>query len=183
MTWIRVGTRAKSRGVMLDGNALLYWGLALMGLSLLLLVLEVFVPSAGVIGILAALSAIGGIVLLFRHDTGWGLLGVLVVAVAGPAAFMLGLKAFPWTPVGRALIAQEDEQTAERRALAELATIDRRRSLLGATGVALGDLHPVGEVEIDGQTHQALSEHEWIDAGARVVVTDASGLDLRVRRA
>ncbi|HHN77676.1 MAG TPA: nodulation protein NfeD, partial [Phycisphaerales bacterium] len=56
-------------------------------------------------------------------------------------------------------------------------------SLVGMTGVALMDMHPVGDIEVDGETFEALAEHVWIDAGTPIIVTRADGLEIKVRPA
>ncbi|MBL8759125.1 MAG: hypothetical protein JNK35_11930, partial [Phycisphaerae bacterium] len=47
---------------------LLLWGLGLLAASLLIVVIELFLPSAGVLALVATAVAIAGVVCLFRHD-------------------------------------------------------------------------------------------------------------------
>ena len=49
------------------------WGIVLLGVALALFFVEVFIPSGGLIGIVAGVAAVFGIVLLFRVDTTLGL--------------------------------------------------------------------------------------------------------------
>lgn len=57
-----------------------------------------------------------------------------------------------------------------------------RRSLLGATGVALSDLRPAGIAEIDGERIDVVTEGGYLDVGTRVVVTRDEGYRRVVRR-
>jgi membrane-bound ClpP family serine protease len=165
-------------------EAYLIWGIALLGAAILLLVLELFVPSGGVLGVLAAGSTIAGIVLLFMHDVTWGIIALGVVLVLGPMAITFGLKVFPHTPVGRRLIlggnvTEEDKIRQRQAADAERAKL---MGLIGATGKAMTDLRPVGVVVIDGKRYDALAEGPWIDAGSNVRVTVVDGPHVKVRR-
>ncbi|MEM7622664.1 MAG: hypothetical protein AAF235_05615 [Planctomycetota bacterium] len=164
----------------MTGEALLYWGLGLLALSVLLVFMEVLIPSGGIIAVGSAVAAIVGCVLLFRVSMTWGLTGVLAVMVLGPTAFFGAMQVFPSTPFGRALIGGESDEDRMERELREREETDLRRALVEAEGIALCDLHPIGEVEIDGNRYDALAEHDWIDGGSRIVVSDASGFELRV---
>ncbi|MCC7086192.1 MAG: hypothetical protein IT427_14410, partial [Pirellulales bacterium] len=60
------------------------WAIILLLLGCALVVLEVFVPSGGILGMLAGLAILGSIVFAFRRDTTAGLSFVLVSMVAVP---------------------------------------------------------------------------------------------------
>lgn len=161
---------------------LLYWGIGLIAAAVLLIVLEVFVPSGGLISIAAVAAAITGVVFLFRHDTTWGLTGTLVVLILLPVTFGFTLKLLPHTPIGKLMLYGEDgsdpgKQAAER---AE-SDIDRLRALEGVEGVALTDLYPVGFVELDGRRRDALAEGGMIEKGQRVRVTRVVSNQIKVR--
>ncbi len=170
----------------MTGDALLYWGLALLVISLLLLGLEAFVPSGGLLGAMAVASALAGVVLLFRVSAWWGASGLASVLLLGPVVFFWAVSTLPTTPFGRKLVnaPSEDEVAAQ-----ELAEVERRRdraSLVGVEGVCLVDLHPVGEIEIadtstGGVRLEVLAEHGWIDAGSRVRITRVEGMEIYVR--
>jgi membrane-bound ClpP family serine protease len=160
---------------------LLFWGLALLAVALLLVVLEVFVPSGGLIAMGATAAAIAGIIMLFRYNITWGLTGVLAVMVLGPAAFGFALRVWPSTPMGRKLLGEKSvEQVETERATAQRER-DRMSALLGAEGIAMTDFRPVGVVIIDGERLDALSETGYIRAGSRVRVTVVESNQLKVR--
>lgn len=160
---------------------MLYWGIALLGVAILLLVLEAFIPSGGVIAMVSGVCAVAGVVLMFRVSVSWGLIGLLMVAVLGPIAFFAALNLLPQTPMGRALLgAPSDEELEEK----ELAAHDREAkwaAMKGREAVAVTDLRPVGEIRLDGVRHEAASQVGLIEAGTRVVVVSVESGKLRVR--
>lgn len=159
----------------------LMWGLGLLAAGVLLVVLEVFVPSGGALAFISAVVTIAGIVSLFKHSTMWGLSGILAVMVLGPMTFAFALKVWPSTPIGRRLMGERPAEMAEAERLAEQ---QRRRelfSLVDQEGVALTALRPVGVVKIEGARFDALSEVGYIEAGQRVRVTMIDGVQVKVR--
>lgn len=164
-------------------DALLIWGLVLMGVAIVLLALEVFVPSGGVISVISAICAIGGIGMLFKHDTGWGVTGMLTMLILMPITLAWGFKMLPSTPIGRAILGGRTDDEREEIERAERDRAMRLRALVGLEGVALTDMRPVGEVDLGDEVIEAYAEHDWIEAGQRVVVTHAGGFEIKVRRA
>lgn len=160
---------------------LLIWGLGLLLLAAVLLVIEFFVPSGGVLGLTAAASAIAGVVCMFMVSPMWGGIGTLILLIAGPSAMYFGLKFWPHTPVGRRIIGAPSEAEQEARAQAEAKERARLASLMGREGLVLTDLRPVGTVEVDGQRYDALSEMGFVRAGARVKVIGVDVVQLKVR--
>ncbi len=161
---------------------LLYWGIGLIAASVLLIVLEVFVPSGGLISILAVGAAIAGVVFLFRHDTTWGLTGTLTVLVLLPLTFAFTLKLLPHTPIGKLMLYGEDGEDAGQRAAEQAQSAkDALHALEGLEGVALTDLYPIGFVEIEGTRREALAEGVMINAGDRVRVSRVVSNQIKVR--
>jgi membrane-bound ClpP family serine protease len=165
-------------------SAMLLWGFGLVLLAGFLLFIELFVPSGGVIGLVAGVTAISGVVFFWRESTMWGLSATLGVLILGPCAVAFMLKIYPETYVGRKLIlggsrADEDSFAARIQAQAEEQAI--RGSLIGRTGVTINNLRPVGEVRIDGHRHEALAESGVIDAGVEITVVSVVDNQIKVR--
>ncbi len=160
---------------------LLLWGWGLIAAGVLLVFLEVFVPSGGLLSILSVGSAIAGVIVLFRASTTWGLTGLLTVMILGPCAVAFALRVWPSTPIGRRMLGEKpaDVVEAERRAAQREA--DERLALLGAEGVVLTDLRPVGVVQVGDRRVDALSETGLVRAGARVRVTVVESHQVKVR--
>ncbi len=154
------------------------WAVCLIILGLGLAVVEVFFPSAGVLGFLAACSILGGILLGFRQSATVGMV-ILLVSIAGlPTALVLALKYWPQTAVGRRVLL-----TAPTRE--EVMPIDpereRLRSMIGQVAEAKCNMLPAGAIMLDGRTIDAVSEGMPVDAGQRVRIVEVRGNRVVVR--
>jgi membrane-bound serine protease (ClpP class) len=100
-----------------------------------------------------------------------------------PLAFNFALRVMPNTPFGRRLILgdEDDEDAIAQRAQAESERREREQALIGAMGVALTDLRPIGSARIEGERLEVLAEGGVIDAGTRVRVTRVDGTQIKVR--
>ena len=160
----------------------LIWGIGLLAASLLLLFVEIFIPSGGLIALLAGGAAIAGIWQLFLYETIWGVIGILGVLFMAPVVISFGLKVLPSTPIGRKMFFGDSSQEAEdRQREEETAEIDSMHALVGMEGEASTDLHPVGVIRLEGRRYDALAEGAFIDAGTKVRVTVADGMQVKVR--
>jgi membrane-bound serine protease (ClpP class) len=162
-------------------DPMLVWGLVLLGTAAFLGLLEFFIPSAGIIGIVALLVAIAGVVCLWTYETAWGVTGMLGVIVIAPTATYFGFKVLPYTPIGKGLILSDPEPDSPE-AVRSTASHAQRVALIGQEGTAQTDLRPIGVVKIDGQRHDAVAESGYIMRDARVRVISADGIQLRVRQ-
>lgn len=163
----------------------LLWGFGLFALAALLLLVEVFVPSGGLIGGISLLAAMAGVVAFWRHSTTWGLSSLLALLVLAPAAVAFAFKVWPNTPIGRLMILgdpEEAERDAAVRAERDLEEQRRRDALLNEEGVALTDLRPGGTVRIGKERHDALATGPVIEAGERVRVVGFETGQVKVRR-
>ncbi len=154
------------------------WAVCLIVLGMGLAVLEVFFPSAGILGFLAACSILGGILLGFRQSAMVGTL-ILVVSIAGlPTALVLALKYWPHTAVGRRVLL-----TAPTRE--EVMPVDpereRLRAMIGQVAEAKCDMLPAGAIALDGRTVDAVTEGMPVDRGQRVRIVEVRGNRVVVR--
>lgn len=161
----------------------LVWGIILLGIALGLLIIEIFVPTAGVLGITAVAVAIVGVICLFKASTTWGLSGLVTVIVTGPTVFFYGLKIYRQTPLGRKMTSADadDALAAEREREAD--ELRARQKLVGMEGTVVTELRPVGVVSIAGKRYDALSETTLVKSGETIRVTVAEPNQLRVRPA
>jgi len=163
----------------------LVWGFSLVGIAFALVILEFIVPSGGLIALTAALVALAGVVAFWMEDPMWGIISAGGVLVFGVAAIVFFFKIFPYTPAGRGLILGGEANGREDADADAFRSEQKRReaeqALVGAEGVALVDLHPIGAVDIDGKRVEALAEGGWIERGTRVVVVSVSGNQIKVR--
>lgn len=158
----------------------LLWASLLLLLAIALVVLEVFVPSGGVIGVMAALSVLGSVGMAFYRSPSAGLTFLVMALFALPIALGVAVKVWPHTPLGRRILpnipsAQEVLPDSDyRRGLHEL---------VGKVGRAKSLMLPSGAAEIEGRTVDAVSEGLAIEAGQLVRVIEVRGNRILVRPA
>ncbi len=159
----------------------LVWSVILLVLGLFLVLVEVFVPSGGILGFLSISSLLTGIILAFYHKgPEIGFLFLAIVAVAVPVTLTMAFKWWPKTPMGRRVLL--DVPTAEE-VMPDTPQRRTLRQLVGKIGVSKSVMLPSGAVLIDGQTIDALSEGMAIEAGQRVRVIEVRGNRVVVRPA
>jgi membrane-bound ClpP family serine protease len=157
----------------------LVWILMLVALGLTLVLLEVFVPSGGVLGLLAVLALGAGVVTAFVEQGAMIGMGVLAGTLgAVPVVLMLAFRWFPATPLGRRVL---PPPPSADEVLPDIALRHRLRGFVGRRGRATSELVPWGSVEIDGEPLEGVSEGGPIDGGEAVEVTGVQGRALVVR--
>lgn len=176
--------------------ALFFWGhwlvqlagweeLLLVGSGLVLLVLEIFViPGFGLAGVLGIGALLAGLSLSF---VGAGATWEFILKAAGRVVFSLLLalaaslallRFLPRLPFGRRLILETGLAAGQGYTSAS----ERDTTWLGKSGTALSPLRPAGIAEIEGERVDVVSEGEFIDFGASIVVTRVDGNRIVVRR-
>lgn len=163
--------------------------------AVLLMLLEIFVPSAGILGGLGLLTLLSGVVMCFRIDTTLGLVSAILAVIGLPVVVTLGIKWAPDTPVIR-MLSLKAKQTPVVGSMAS-AGIDKLRgedsdedgeggtagsnSLVGKTGEAVSDLRPVGTCLIDGKRVECLAARSVIERGTPIEVISEDGMTIKVR--
>ncbi len=173
-----------------SGNdAYLLWGFILAGAALGMLLLELIVPSGGLLGILCGVAGIGSIVAFFRYDLAFGWASLVGYAVMTPIVLVFVFKLWIQSPLARLMVLDGDVQgntdgepgapgSSER---ARLERFDQLRKLIGAEGMTVTALRPVGVVKINGQRVDAMAETGIVEADTPVVVTDVYDNQIKVR--
>ncbi len=154
------------------------WAILLLVFGLSLVILEVFVPSGGALGFLAACSIISAIVLGFMDGprVGFAMLGTSAVGV--PVVIVLALYVWPSTPMGRRMLLGTP---TDADVLPDSPQHRQLKALIDREGVAKTRMLPSGAVTVDGRTINAVSEGVPVDAGQRVRVIDVHGNRVVVR--
>lgn len=157
----------------------IYWAVLLLVGGLLLVILEFFIPSSGILGLLAALSIISGIVMAF-YERGpvIGMLFVGIAVVSIPLLLIGGFKILPHTPIGRQLIS---ESPTSEEVVSDLATRRNMREMIGWIGRSTSPMLPSGSIEVEGQTLDAVSQGMAIDVNTPVKIIDVQGTRIIVR--
>jgi len=148
------------------------WAALLLILGLALVLLEIFVPSGGVLGFLSIGTILASIVLAFYHrGAEIGFVFLLVAAVAVPVTLVFGFRWWPHTPMGKRLLLSAP--TAEE--VLPDTPLRRLRQLVGKAGVAKTMMLPAGAIEVEGQTIDAISAGMPIEVGQHVRIVDVRG--------
>jgi membrane-bound ClpP family serine protease len=171
------------------GELGLLLGLVFAGVALFLFLLELFVPSGGLLGLLSAIGAIASVGAFFAYDPVWGVAALAGYAVLAPALVVFGVRVWARSPIGRRMILRATESTeappdGEDDLFAEGAPPpprDPRLELVGAEGVTVTPLRPVGFVQIGARRLDAVAEFGVIEADCRVRVTEIRDNAVRVR--
>ncbi len=154
---------------------ILWVGLLLL-FGIVLAVVEIFVPSGGLLGVLCLMSVTAAIILAFYMGgptTGFSFM--IVAGVALPAVIGFGLKIWPNTRIGRRIlldIPDGDEVKPNDFGV---------RELIGKIGRAKTMMVLSGSIEIDGKIIDAISEGTAIEKGQWVKVIDVRGNRVIVR--
>lgn len=155
------------------------WVLAIVlyGVCAALLIAEVFLPSGGILGICAVAAGAGGVALFFGEGPVVGWIGVGVALVMIPSILILAYKVFPRTRFGRAVtLVPPDRPTGDG-----VPDADQLRSLVGARGVVVTPLRPVGVCEFSGKRIECVAESGYVDRGVSVEVLWVHGTQPTVR--
>jgi membrane-bound ClpP family serine protease len=137
------------------------------GLALLLLVIagamllaEVILPTHGILGVFGIGSAVAAIVVTLRQNPWAGLGLTIALAAASPLIWSAALRIWPRTWMGRKIMLPPVQSNPPPPPVC-----------VGAEGIALGDLRPMGVCEFpDGTRVEATSEHGIVESGRAVKV-------------
>jgi membrane-bound ClpP family serine protease len=156
------------------------WAAVLFAVALSCLILEVFVPSGGVLGFLAASSLLGSVVFVYQGlglDAAAYYLAGLAVLI--PALIVAAIRWWPYTPIGRRILNLPPGGDDE---ISGTMTYEHSRALLGQKGIAKTILVPSGAVVIHGRVHDAISDGTVIEQGEAVEVVEIQGNNIVVRK-
>jgi len=152
-------------------NLLFLTGLFFIGL--IAVIVEFFVPAAGIIGIIGGGSIIGSVVFAYL-DYGilTGSIFLLGALIFTPLLIMFYFKIFPKTIIGRKLIL-DSKQSHETGFTAF--SPEKYTELKGSSGIVIKDMRPIGIVEIKGKKFNALTKGEYLTQGTGIQVFRIEG--------
>ena len=142
-----------------------------------LIVAEIFVPSGGLISICSLACLVGGIAIFFHHSLVAGWIGVGIAAVMIPAVLIYAYRIFPKTRFGKSVTLTPPK----RRQGDAIPDTDILKELLGAEGVVLTTLRPVGMCDFSGQRVECVAESGYVDKGKKIKVINVESTQLTVR--
>ena len=162
-------------------NTLMYpilWTFLFLCAAFVAAVLEMFLPSAGLFGVLALACLVTSIVFSFQINVFVGSLYTLVVCLLVPVFVWSALRLWPNTWIGRRILLEPSEDPAlvpdtERQSL---------KQLVGKQGIAKSKMLLGGQIEIEGNRYNAVSDAEPIESGEPVSVLRIEGTCVIVRK-
>jgi membrane-bound serine protease (ClpP class) len=158
-----------------------YLILSILGLllALLLLTVEVFLPTAGTVGIAALLVAVAAVVAAFFHGVVYGSVFLLAIVVAVPFLFAAAVKIWPHTPIGRMILIGD---ITKENVMPKDSHYVQVADQIGKIGIAKTKMYPSGIVVIDDQRFDAVSKGFPIEEGETVRVVSVQGNRLHVQK-
>ena len=142
-----------------------------------LIIAEVFVPSGGLISIMALACLIGGVVIFFNHSSIAGWIGIIIAIVMIPSVLVFAYKIFPKTRFGKsATLSPPERQQGDA-----IPDTSELKKMLGAVGTVLTPLRPVGMCDFSGQRVECVAESGYINKGNKVKVINVESTQLTVR--
>lgn len=147
------------------GNPLLPWLLLVMFFVVILM--EMFLPTAGTLMVLSILLAIGAITLAFMQSLTLGVVMLTIIVCSIPV--LVGIFGYVWprTPMGRRFTIEAPDPDS---VLPESMRNNPLAELKGSRGTVVVAMLPTGEIEIDGKRYRATCQSGSADVGQAVRV-------------
>jgi membrane-bound ClpP family serine protease len=153
-------------------------GAILLGVATFgIFIVELLIPTGGLLAIVCVVCALGSVTLGFMHDPTTGMVLLALYSMAAPFMLMIGLRVAAKSPLGRKLVLSAEipaRTGGEPTPAAALPAI-------GEPGEALTPLRPSGFVRIQGRRLDASAEGDLIDAGTPIEVVSVRDGQIRVR--
>ncbi|MBN1974510.1 MAG: hypothetical protein JW787_12800 [Sedimentisphaerales bacterium] len=142
-----------------------------------LIIAEVFIPSGGLISIMAVCCVVGGIVVCFHISTLAGWIGIIMAIIMIPGVLIIAYKILPKTRFGKNVtLAPPERQQGD--AVPDTHSL---KEMLGAVGTVISPLRPVGMCNFSGQRLECVAESGYLDKGKKVKVIKIESTQLTVR--
>src|SRR4051794_36797522 len=155
------------------------WPSLCLAVGLILLIAEVFVPSGGLIGLLAVGFLVVSLWLSFSTSTVLGLKFLFALGLLLPLTLALAVHLWPRTPMAKWIFLKPPTpEDVDPEPVGH--PLDH---LVGQFGRALTPLRPSGLVDFDGRRLDGLSEEGLIPSGALVRAVQVRSGQLVVRMA
>ena len=142
-----------------------------------LLVIEIFVPSFGLLTLSALACLAGGVGIFFKQGAVTGWIGVGIAVVLIPIVWVIVYRRFPNTSFGRA-VTLKGPQREKGDAIADTPQLSE---LVDKAGVVISPLRPVGICDFSGQRVECVAESGYVDRGKNVKVIHVEGTQVTVR--
>ncbi len=150
--------------------------LLLSGLAFI--VLEMFLPSGGILGFVAAVLLVASVVYAYlKCDIAIGTAFLAAAVITVPIMIGAAIRVWPHTPMGRMILL--DSATEE---YADARENPVHTELVGRQGIARSNLLPSGVAEIDGNRWDVIIVGPAADRGDLIEVVEVEGNRILVTR-
>jgi membrane-bound serine protease (ClpP class) len=151
----------------------LYLTLLLTGF--ILIGMEIFIPG-GILGLVGGAAWLFAAVIGWRNFTEpWNLISAFSLLIFGVLTFMIWIKYFPKSRMGKTLSLQESTASYKSHLKDDIP--------VGTVGEAISILRPSGIAKIDGRRVDVVADGEWIEAGTSIKVSSTSSGHVSVVKA
>ena len=154
------------------------WTFLFLCLAFVVAVLEVFLPSGGIFGVLAVGLLITSIVFSFQVGTVFGSIYTFFVCLLVPTFLWYALRMWPKTWIGKQILLTPETDPA----LCPNAELQTLKQLVGKYGLAKSKMLLGGLIEIEGNRYSAVSDAEPIESGEPIRVIRIEGTSIIVRK-
>ncbi|WP_200761680.1 NfeD family protein [Poriferisphaera corsica] len=161
-------------------STLLIWGIVLIFVALVLFVIELFIPTAGLIVVMSVGCLIAGIAMLFGFSTTAGVIATLLAMFALPFLIGFGIKIWPHTFFARWLTLDAENPSEDDTHEVVEETVERVE--VGMKGKAMTPMRPVGTCVFEKQREECIAESGMIEKGDEVEVTVVDGMQVKVKK-
>lgn len=141
-------------------------GLQLLGIIIILA--EFILPSGGILSLTAAAVFCYSLFYVFKNvSTDIGFLFLVFDIILIPVLVLIGIKILARSPLAlKKSLSKQEGVTSQDSEL---------QALVGKTGTVINDLRPAGKAIIDNKRLDVVSEGDYIDKDATIVVTSVDG--------
>ncbi|VGO15990.1 hypothetical protein PDESU_04579 [Pontiella desulfatans] len=151
----------------------IYFTLLLAGF--VLIGMEIFIPG-GILGIFGSVAWVVAAIIGWRNfPEPWNMVSGLALLVVGILTFVVWIRYFPKSRVGKSLTLGENTSTYKAH--------KGDGVVVGDLGVADSTLRPSGIARFNGKRVDVVADGEWIEAGQSVKVSSTSGGHVSVVKA
>jgi membrane-bound serine protease (ClpP class) len=147
-----------------------FWPVVLLLVGVAIGVVELFVPSGGVLSVLAGLCFLGAIAMAFLQSVQTGLVMLTATAIVVPLLLAVAVHFWPNTPIGRRILGKRPEHPDE--VLPDSEAYRGLKGLIGRRGRANCKMLPGGSVLIERRSYEAVSVGMAIDENSPIEVVD-----------
>ena len=154
------------------------WTFLFFCLAFIVAVLEIFLPTGGIFGVLAVGLLVASIVCAFQVGIVFGSIYTFFVCLLVPLFIWYALRLWPKTWIGRQILLTPETDPA----LCPNEALQALKQLVGKHGLAKSKMLLGGLIEIEGNRYSAVSDSEPIESGEPISVVRIEGTSIIVRK-